>query len=47
MIKLGNTDHKGHSRSEIATLKEKVDILEDNGEPKAQKGFWSKKDLKT
>lgn len=50
MIKLGFTDHKGnsnHKSDEIATLKERVDILEDNGETGPKKAFWAKKKYKT
>jgi len=47
MIKLGQTDHKGNSRSEIATLKKRADILEDNGETRPKKAFWKKTDFKT
>jgi len=52
MIKIGQTDHKGNSRSEnsrseIATLKKRASILEDNGETRPKKAFWAKKKFKT
>jgi len=42
MIKIGNTDQKGHPKGEIDTFKKNANILEDNGETRPKKAFWSK-----
>jgi len=58
MIKIGFTDQKGNIRpisilkelmfsKEIATLKERANILEDNGETRSKKAFWKKTQSKT
>jgi len=39
-------DDTGNS-DEIATLKKRADILEDNGETRPKKAFWKKTDFKT
>jgi len=55
MIKIGQTDNKGNPKKfvgymtlgKIERLKERANILKDNGETGPKKAFWSKKKLKT